>query len=82
MTDAGLQGAEVARLYFEELVGPLLGRAFPGLRYAAARLGSGSDVLGYDDARSQDHDWGCRLTVLLDEPDAALNPAGRRAAGA
>jgi hypothetical protein len=74
MTEAGLRGAGVARLYYEELVGPLLGRAFPGLRYAAARLGSGSDVLGYDDPRSRDHDWGCRLTVLLDEPDAALVP--------
>jgi hypothetical protein len=75
MTDAGLRGAEVARLYYQDLVGPVLGRAFPGLRYAAARLGSGSDVLGYDDARSRDHDWGCRLTVVLDDPDAPLIPA-------
>lgn len=39
----------------------------PGLGYAAARLGSGSDVLGLDDAMSRDHDWGCRLTLLVDE---------------
>lgn len=39
----------------------------PGLEYAAARLGSGSDVLGVDDAMSRDHDWGCRLTLLVDD---------------
>lgn len=39
----------------------------PGLGYAAARLGSGSDVLGLDDDMSRDHDWGCRLTLLVDE---------------
>src|SRR6516162_6435307 len=39
----------------------------PRLGYAAARLGSGSDVLGLDDQMSRDHDWGCRLTLLVDE---------------
>jgi hypothetical protein len=48
-------------------VEPLLSRAVPGLGYAAARLGSGSDVLGLDDQMSRDHDWGCRLTLLVDE---------------
>ncbi len=42
----------------------------PDLRYAAARLGSGSDVLGLDDDMSRDHDWGCRLTLLVDDPSA------------
>ncbi|QXJ26861.1 DUF4037 domain-containing protein [Actinomadura graeca] len=42
----------------------------PRLRYAAARLGSGSDVLGFDDVMSRDHDWGCRLTLLVDDPGA------------
>jgi hypothetical protein len=31
-------------------------------------------VLGLDDARSRDHDWGCRLTLLVDEPDADSVP--------
>ena len=26
-------------------------------------------MLGFDDAMSRDHDWGCRLTLLVDEPD-------------
>ena len=53
---------------------PLLSRALPGLGYAAARLGSGSDVLGLDDGMSRDHDWGCRLTLLVDEDDRAQVP--------
>jgi hypothetical protein len=67
MTDHDLRGAEVARRFFADLVEPLLSRAVPGLGYAAGRLGSGSDVLGLDDAMSRDHDWGCRLTLLVDE---------------
>jgi hypothetical protein len=55
------------------VVGPLLGEFRPGLVYAAARLGTGSDVLGFDSARSTDHDWGPRLQVLLaDEAESLL----------
>ena len=60
-------GAELARQFHADVVGPLLARELPRLRYAAGLLGSGSDVLGYDDATSRDHDWGCRLTLLVDE---------------
>ncbi|HEX9063620.1 MAG TPA: DUF4037 domain-containing protein [Streptosporangiaceae bacterium] len=67
-------GAELARQFHAEVVGPLLARDRPGLRYAAGRLGSGSDVLGYDDEMSRDHDWGCRLTLLVDEADRAAVP--------
>lgn len=67
MNDGGLRGAGLARAFFTEVVAPLLSQTAPGLRYAAGRLGSGSDVLGLDDAMSRDHDWGCRLTLLVDE---------------
>jgi hypothetical protein len=66
-SDRHLRGAELARRFFADVVEPLLSAAVPGLRYAAARLGSGSDVLGLDDGMSRDHDWGCRLTLLVDE---------------
>ena len=69
MTDRDLRGAGLARGFFSDVVEPLLDRALPGLAYAAARLGSGSDVLGLDDEMSRDHDWGCRLTLLVDEHD-------------
>lgn len=58
MSDGNLTGAGLARDFHADLVGPLLASAMPGLRYAAGRLGSGSDVVGLDDAMSRDHDWG------------------------
>jgi hypothetical protein len=67
-----LHGAGLAEAFHRDVVAGLIQRTAPGLRYAAARLGSGSDVLGFDDSTSRDHDWGCRLTVLLDEADSGI----------
>ncbi|UFU04520.1 WYL domain-containing protein [Ruania suaedae] len=66
-TPAGPDGLALARRYYEEIVAPLLMQRWPGLPHAAARLGSGSDVLGLDDAMSRDHDWGLRLTLLVED---------------
>jgi hypothetical protein len=78
VTDPDLPGAELARRFFTGVVEPLLGQAAPRLEYAAARLGSGSDVLGLDDKMSRDHDWGCRLTLLVDEDARDQVPRIRR----
>jgi hypothetical protein len=45
-----VSGLELAQAYFTEVVRPLLDVAFPRLPYAAALLGWGSEVLGYDSA--------------------------------
>jgi hypothetical protein len=74
LADAVITGAQLAEAFYTDVVGPLLARDLPSVRHAAGRLGSGSDVLGYDDAMSRDHDWGCRLTLLVDSTDSAAVP--------
>lgn len=71
MEERSETGADLSRAYFGQVVRPLLAAHDPGLEVAAARLGSGSDVLGFDDAQSRDHDWGLRLTLLVEDDRAA-----------
>jgi hypothetical protein len=63
-------GLQLSEALFREAVAPVLAREFPGVPYSAARIGSGSDVLGFDTVRSTDHEWGPRLTLFLGEDDA------------
>jgi hypothetical protein len=58
-------------MLFEQAVRPILAAQFPRLVYSAARLGAGSDVLGFDTPRSTDHGWGPKLELLLAEEDYA-----------
>jgi hypothetical protein len=60
MGGAFVPGLDLAEAYYSEVVGPLL--AVP---HAACLLGEGSEVLGFDTPRSQDHEWGPRLQVLV-----------------
>ncbi|MEV5579382.1 DUF4037 domain-containing protein [Streptomyces parvus] len=70
---AFLPGLELSRILYEEAVRPILDADFPGLRYAAARVGPGSEVLGFDTARSADHEWGPRLDLFLEPADASAH---------
>ena len=72
-------GLALARDFYGSVVRPLLHAECPGLAYAAALVGPGSDVAGYDTERSTDHDWGPRLQVFLPDSDADSD-ADRRAA--
>ncbi len=65
-------GLRLAGEFYAEAVRPLLDAEFPGLRYAAALLGPGSEVLGFDTERSTDHDWGPRLCVFLGDDEERL----------
>src|SRR5947209_1980723 len=69
---AFLAGRELSRRFYEEAVRPLLEEHFPSLPYAAAHLGRGSDVLGFDTEMSTDHDWGPSLLIFLQDEDAQL----------
>ena len=64
-----MPGLELCRRFYEEAVAPILASEFAELRYSVARLGAGSEVLGYDTKRSTDHDWGPRLQLFLDDGD-------------
>ncbi|MFD9499965.1 DUF4037 domain-containing protein [Streptomyces sp. NPDC060035] len=66
-----IPGLELSRILYEEAVRPILDEAYPGLQYAAARVGTGSEVLGFDTARSADHEWGPRLDLFLAPEEAA-----------
>lgn len=64
-----IPGLTLSERYYWEIVCPILERAFPGLAHSAALLGPGSEVLGFDTARSSDHHWGPRLILFLSSKD-------------
>jgi hypothetical protein len=67
---AFIPGLELARNFYREAIRPSLDVELPGLAHSAALIGYGSDVLGFDSARSSDHNWGPRGYVFLAEADA------------
>ena len=56
-----VSGIDLARMFYIEVVRPLI----KGRAHSAARLGSGSDGLGFDTPRSTDHGWGPQLQVFV-----------------
>jgi hypothetical protein len=57
-------GAELARRLYDDHLARVV-----TVPHAAAFLGWGSDVLGYDDRRSVDHGFGPRLQIFVDATD-------------
>jgi hypothetical protein len=68
-----MQGLELCERFYREAVLPLIEHRTPQLvgRHAAGLIGYGSDVLGYDDDLSRDHEWGPRGLIWLQETDYA-----------
>jgi hypothetical protein len=64
-----ITGLDLSEKYFFEDVKPILGKFFPHLKYSGGLIGSGSEVLGYDDEMSRDHHWGPRLILFLTDAD-------------
>ena len=65
-----IKGLELNELFYNEVVASILKSDFPNLQYSAALIGWGSEVLGYDDAQSADHNWGVRFQLFLSELDS------------
>ncbi len=70
-----MPGIELCRRFYEEAVKPVLEQYAPALPYAAALVGHGSDVLGFDTDMSMDHDWGPRVQLFFREQDVSLIPS-------
>src|SRR4030042_1236374 len=64
-----LPGLTLAEGFDHEEVKPILEAGFPGLRYSAALIGPGSEVLGNDSEMSTDHHWGPRVMLFLNPDD-------------
>ena len=60
-------GLDLARSFYVDVVAGLL----DGTAHSAARMGEGSDVLGFDTERSTDHGWGPRLQLFVEADEAA-----------
>src|SRR3954465_2545960 len=68
-----ISGLQLSEALYREAVAPILAREFPGLLHSPARIGTGSQVPGFDTVRSTDHEWGPRLLLFLSETDAAAH---------
>jgi hypothetical protein len=71
--EAFVSGIDLSRRHYEEVVRPLVHSRFRALPHSAALLGRGSEVLGYDDEMSTDHDWGPRVLLFVSEEDFAAH---------
>ena len=67
-----IKGRELSRRFYHETIRPILKTHFPNVPHGAARIGGGSDVLGFDTAMSMDHDWGPRVKLFLRNVDKHL----------
>lgn len=62
-----IKGLDLCESFFFEVAKPLLDSEFPSLKYSAALIGYGSDVIGFDNEISTDHMWGPRFNLFLEE---------------
>src|SRR5262245_59065138 len=75
MSRAFIPGAKICGQFYTEAVRPILSSDFPHVKHAAALIGSGSEVLGFDDDVSTDHHWGPRVMLFIEaenQPEAQI----------
>ena len=66
-----MNGLELSERFYWDILAPLIAETFPFLsrRHTAGLIGYGSDVLGFDDELSRDHEWGPRGQIWLRPQD-------------
>jgi len=64
-----IPGLKLSELFYNDVIKEKLEKEYPELEYAAALIGQGSEILGFDDKMSTDHHWGPRLQLFLKEDD-------------
>jgi hypothetical protein len=64
-----IPGLTLGEDFYREAAKPILDSRFPHLSYSSALIGWSSEVLGYDDLRSTDHNWGPRFLLFLSATD-------------
>lgn len=62
-----IKGLNLCEEFFNKVAKPILDEEFPLLRYSAALIGYGSDVIGFDTEISRDHMWGPRFNIYLEK---------------
>ena len=64
-----IPGLTLSELFYQEAARPILEAYFPRVQHSAALIGRSSEVLGYDDPISTDHNWGPRFYLFLAKED-------------
>ncbi|MBS1180704.1 MAG: hypothetical protein H6Q99_584 [Proteobacteria bacterium] len=64
-----MKGIELSHLFYRNVVRPWLNKTFPDLRHDAGLFGYGSELLGFDDDMSRDHNWGPRVQLVIGKAD-------------
>lgn len=74
-----IPGLQLCGDFYHETIRPIINSHYPNVSYAAALIGHGSEVLGFDDAMSTDHHWGPRLMLFLlrSDHDQIAAPLGQ-----
>nr|WP_205832483.1 DUF4037 domain-containing protein [Bifidobacterium sp. DSM 109959] len=68
-----ISGMKLARAFWKQVGKPMIETKYPqyASRIAAGLVGHGSECYGFDDAYSQDHDFGPRFCLWLSDEDYA-----------
>jgi hypothetical protein len=71
LAPAFIPGLDLSRTFHKQCVAPIMARHHPRVSYTAGLLHTGSEVLGFDTARSMDHWWGPRVELFLRDEGAS-----------